>query len=105
VLSFLNLGMFIVTVIAGVMPFIWRWGSGGRERDVATTILVPPLFLASSFLFAGAYRLARYSVIPEAGYVISRYGEVGELLLYGALLVFAILIYRRLPALPVARRA
>jgi hypothetical protein len=104
VLSFLNLGMFILTVVAGVMPFIWRWGSGGRARDVTATILVPPLFLASSFLFAGAYRLARYSIFPEAGYVISRYGEVGELLLYGALLTFVILIYRKLPALPEATR-
>jgi hypothetical protein len=105
VLAFLNLGMFVVTIVAGVMPFVWRWGSGGRSRDVATTILVPPLFLASSFLFAGAYRLFRYSIMPEAGYVLSRYGEVGELLLYGALLVFAILIYRKLPSLPVAPRA
>jgi hypothetical protein len=103
VLAFLNLGMFVITVVAGVMPFIWKWGSAGRLRDVATTILVPPLFLASSFLFAGAYRLARYSIFPESGYVISRYGEVGELLLYGALLVFAILIYRKLPTLPVRR--
>jgi hypothetical protein len=105
VLSFLNLAMFIITIVAGVMPFVWRWGSGGRRRDVATTIIVPPLFLASSFLFAGAYRLLRYSIMPEAGYVISRYGEVGELLLYGALLVFAILIYRKLPSLPEAPRS
>jgi hypothetical protein len=96
VLAFMNLGMFLVTVVAGVIPFVWRWGAGGRPRDVSTLILVPPLFLATSFLFAGAFRLFRYALMPEAGYVVSRYGEVGELLLYGALLAYAFLLYRKL---------
>jgi hypothetical protein len=100
VLSFLNLAMFIVAVVAGVMPFIWRWGSRGRPRDVSTMIIVPPLFLATSFLIAAAYRLVRYALLPDAHYVISRYAEFIELLMFGALLSFAILIYRRLPATP-----
>jgi hypothetical protein len=72
VLSFLNLAMFIVAVVAGVMPFIWRWGAHARQRDISTMIVVPPLFLASSFLLAAAYRLVRYALLPDAHYVISR---------------------------------
>jgi hypothetical protein len=96
VLSFMNLGMFLVTTVAGVIPFVWLWGAGDRPRDVSTMIVVPPLFLATSFLFAAAFRLFRYALMPEAGYVVSRYGEVGELLLYGALLAYAFLLYRKL---------
>jgi hypothetical protein len=96
VLAFMNLGMFLVTAVAGIVPFVWRWGAGDRARDVSAMILVPPLFLATSFLFAGAFRLFRYALMPEAGYVVSRYGEVGELLLYGALLAYAFLLYRKL---------
>lgn len=97
ILSFLNLGIFIVTITAGLAPFIWRWGRLGRPRDLDAMILVPPLFLASSFLFAGGWRLIRYALLEEGGYVISRYNEVGELLLYGALFAYAYLLYRRLP--------
>lgn len=60
-------------------------------------IVVPPLFLASSFLLAAAYRLVRYALLPDAHYVISRYAEFIELLMFGALLAFAVLLYRRLP--------
>ena len=97
VLSFLNLAMFIVAVVAGMMPFIWRWGAHARQRDISTMIVVPPLFLASSFLLAAAYRLVRYALLPDAHYVISRYAEFIELLMFGALLAFAVLLYRRLP--------
>ena len=97
VLSFLNLAMFIVAVVAGVMPFIWRWGARGRQRDISTMIIVPPLFLASSFLLAATYRLVRYALLPDAHYVISRYAEFIELVMFGALLAFAILLYRKLP--------
>ena len=96
VLPFLNLAMFIVAVVAGVMPFVWRWGARGRHRDISTMIVVPPLFLASSFLLAAAYRLVRYALLPEAHYVISRYAEFIELVMFGALLMAAVLLYRKL---------
>lgn len=96
VLQFMNLAMFLITVAAAILPLAWRWGAGDRTRDVGASIFVPPLFLATSFGFAGAYRLVRYALVPEGHYVVSRYGEVGELLLYGALLAFAVLLYRRL---------
>ena len=102
-LSFMNLGIFFVTMTAGLAPFIWRWGRPGQDRTLDSMVLVPPLFLATSFLFAGAWRLLRYSILTESSYVISRYNEVGELLLYGALLVYTILLYRALPDLVDAR--
>jgi hypothetical protein len=99
----MNLVMFVLAVAAGLLPVIWRWGSRAQTRDLVAMIFIPPLFLAPAFLFAGAYRLARYALVPEGRYVVSRYGEVGELLLYAALLAYAILLARRLgrePARP-----
>ena len=96
VLQFMNLAMFLITVAAALLPLAWRWGARDRTRDLGASIFVPPLFLATSFGLAGAYRLMRYALVPEGQYVVSRYGEVGELLLYGALLAFAVLLYRRL---------
>jgi hypothetical protein len=96
VLQFMNLAMFLVTVAAAILPLGWRWGAGDRKRDIGASIFVPPLFLATSFGLAGAYRLVRYALVPEGQYVVSRYGEVGELLLYGALVVFSVLLYGRL---------
>jgi uncharacterized membrane protein len=96
VLQVMNLVMFLTAVVAGLAPIVWRWGAGSRDGGLARWILVPPLFLATSFLFAASYRLFRYALMPEARYTVSRYGEVGELLLYGALLAFAVLLTRRL---------
>jgi len=96
VLEVMNLVMFLITVAAALLPLAWRWGVRDRMRDLGASIFVPPLFLATSFGLAGAYRLVRYALVPEGHYVVSRYGEVGELLLYGALLAFAVLLYRRL---------
>ena len=96
VLQFMNLVMFVVAAVAGVMPFVWRWGAGDREREIGQILLVPPLFLASSFLAAASYRLMRYALVPDARYVVNHLGEIAELLLYGAFAVFAWLVYRRL---------
>jgi glucan phosphoethanolaminetransferase (alkaline phosphatase superfamily) len=101
VLQFMNLVMFAVAVVAGVLPFVWRWGAGDRERDLGQILLVPPLFLASSFLAAASYRLMRYALVPDARYVINHLGEIAEMLLYGAFVVFAWLVYRRLGRLSV----
>lgn len=95
-LRFMNLIMFIIATVAGVLPFVWRWGAGLRPRSLTQVLLVPPVFLASWFLAAASYRLFRYALVPETGYVISRFGEVCELLLYAAFAAFAWLIYRRL---------
>ena len=103
VLEVMNLAMFLLTVSAAILPFAWRWGTRERTRDLGASIFVPPLFLATSFGLAGAYRLTRYALIPEGHYVVSRYGEVGELLLYGAMLVFAVLLYRRIGRLRLER--
>jgi hypothetical protein len=99
VLQFMNLVMFVVAVVAGVLPFVWRWGAGDRERELGQILLVPPLFLASSFLAAASYRLMRYALVPESRYVTNHLGEIGELLLYGAFVIFAWLVYRRLGTL------
>lgn len=58
-------------------------------------LVVPPLFLASAFAIAFAYRAARLTLLADAGRSVNRLGEVAELLLYAAILVFAVLALRR----------
>lgn len=92
----LNLVMMIVALAAAVLPVAWRTWAGNRGRQVDEYLLVPPLFLASSFLLAAGYRLVRFTLVPEGRYVVSRYQEVTELAFYFGLLAFAILAVRRL---------
>lgn len=61
-------------------------------------LAVPPLFLAGLFLVPAVYRLARYTVVPEAGQTLNRIAEVAELMLYVAILAFVLLALRRLRA-------
>ena len=92
----LNLVMMSVAFVAATLPMVWRLWARDRAREVDEYLLVPPLFLATGFLIAVAYRLVRMALIPEARYVVSRFQEVTELAFYAGLLVFAFLALRRL---------
>ncbi len=61
-------------------------------------VLVPPAFLASAFAIPAIYRLARYTIVPQAGQSINRVGELAELSLYAGILAFVVLALRRLRA-------
>jgi hypothetical protein len=65
-------------------------------------LVVPPLFLAGLFLVPALYRLARYTVVQEAGQTLNRVAEIAELMLYLGILVFVVLALRRLRAETVA---
>jgi hypothetical protein len=90
-----NLVMMGLALIAVIVPIWWRRSAGDRRRTLVESLLVPPLFVASGFLFAFTYRLVRLTLIPEGGFVITHYQEVAELTFYFAAFVFLGLGYRR----------
>lgn len=99
VLGLFNLGIMAVCTVAMVLPAlrwtIWR----DRARGVSGYLFVPPLALLPAFALTLAYRGFRLLVMPEAGYVISRYGELTELTFYFGLAVFAWLSLRAVRAM------
>lgn len=95
-LRVMNLLMMTAAFVAVAVPVAWRIWAGYRTRHLEEYLLVPPLFLATSFLFAAAYRLVRVTFVPEGRFVISHFQEVAELAFYFALVVFAFLVFRRL---------
>lgn len=77
----------------------------------ADALLVPPLFLATSFFVVFVYRLLRLLIWRKSGFTITAYGESVEFWLSFGLLGFSTLVWRRqrveqrqrLPARPVQR--
>jgi hypothetical protein len=89
VLALFNLGIMAVCAVAMVLPAlrwtVWR----DRARGLSGYLFVPPLALLPAFALTFAYRAFRLLLMPEAGYVISRYGELMELGFYFGLAAFA----------------
>jgi hypothetical protein len=96
VLRLFNLTTMLASLYAVIVPIAWRLRAGSRRRTIAETILVPPAFLASGFFIMFAYRLIRFTLLPDGAYVISRYQEVTELTFYFGGFVFLLLVRRRL---------
>ena len=67
-----------------------------RPRMPRLFLIVPPAFVASAFIVPAAYRLARYTLVEEAGRTVNRMAEVAELCLYVGILSFLVLAYHRL---------
>jgi hypothetical protein len=88
--------MMSLALAAAAVPAVWRARVGSRNRRGAEILFVPPLFLASAFIIAFAYRFVRFTLIPEGRFVVTHYQEVTELLFYAAVLTFLILVLRRL---------
>lgn len=61
----------------------------------ADALLVPPLFLATSFFVVFVYRLFRLFVWRKSGFTITAYGEATEFWLAFGLLGFSVLVWRR----------
>ena len=66
--------------------------------DQANYLLIPPFFLAPAFFMAFAYKLARFTVVPTPGFIVTKYGEWPELCMAFALCAFVWLNDRRLKA-------
>ncbi|MGQ9850436.1 MAG: hypothetical protein ACUVSU_10340 [Aggregatilineaceae bacterium] len=67
-----------------------------RLWDNADILLVPPFFLASTFLVVLAYRLFRLFIWRKSGFTITKYAESVEFWLAFGLTVFGYLVWRRL---------
>ena len=82
------LGGLYGSLVAGFLRL--RGGLGESARR-----FVPPLFLTSAFLLAFAFRLGRFTIVPEYDGIIE-YGEWVELCFASALALFAGLTWRKL---------
>ncbi len=67
-----------------------------RFWDNADVLLVPPFFLASTFLIVLAYRLFRLFIWRKSGFTITKYAESIEFWLAFGLTAFGFLVWRRL---------
>jgi hypothetical protein len=85
-----------------LLPLL-RWTAWhDRARGITGYLLVPPLALMPAFALTFGYRAVRLLVLPEAGYIVSRYGELMELCFYFGLASFAWLSLRAI-RVPVPR--
>ncbi len=106
-ISLHNIGSTL-TVLKVVMMLGGGLGAGGylinkrvqlqRYVDQADYLLVPPFFLASSFLVVFVYQFVRYAFWRTSGFTVTRYGEWSEFCLALGIAVFVGLNYRRLAA-------
>ncbi len=67
-----------------------------RLWDNADVLLVPPFFLASTFLIVLAYRLFRLFIWRKSGFTVTKYAESIEFWLAFGLTAFGYLVWRRL---------
>lgn len=98
VLRVFNLAMMLGSLLAILTPIARHRRAGERSRTLVEALFIPPLFLAPAFFVAFAYRLVRFTVLPDGAYVVSRFQEVTELTFYFAVFVFARLAYQRVAA-------
>ena len=94
------LGPFNMVMMLGAAwgATAWYWNRKVRiERfwEGANHLLVPPFFLVPSFVFLFAYKLFRFTLWPNGGFTITKYGEWGEFCLAFSLCIYAWLNYRR----------
>lgn len=95
VLDIFNLVMMLG---AGWAATAWYWNRRLRlERywPGANHLLVPPFFLTSSFALLFAYKLFRFTVWPQGGFTVTKFGEWPEFCLALSLFFYAWLNYRR----------
>ncbi|MBI3909981.1 MAG: hypothetical protein HY320_03495, partial [Armatimonadetes bacterium] len=74
------------------------YGRVGRRLEQADYLLVPPFFVSSTFMVTFVYKVIRFTLIPESGYTVTRYGEWPELCLALGFFSLAYLNHRRLAA-------
>jgi len=99
------LGVFNLVMMLGAAwaATAWYWNRRVRiERfwEGANHLFVPPFFLVPSFVFLFAYKLFRFTIWPNGGFTVTKYGEWGEFCLAFSLCIYAWLNYRRTVAEP-----
>jgi hypothetical protein len=96
VLKAFNLVLLIMSAVAVVLPIARIRRVGHQPMSVEEMALIPPLFVASGFALAFAYRFVRFTLVPEGRFVVTHFQEVTETAFYLSLLVFLFLVVRRL---------
>lgn len=94
-----NLVMLIISAVAVVLPIARIRRVGHRPMSVEEMTLIPPLFVASGFAIAFAYRFVRFTLVPDGRFVVTHYQEVAEATFYLSVLVFLFMAIRRLQAM------
>ena len=96
VLTVLNVVMMLAGGVGAIAYLLNKKLRLGRYWDRADYLFVPPFFLASSFFFVFAYKFFRFTLWPDSGFTITKYGEWAELCLAFGIGAFILLNYRRL---------
>jgi hypothetical protein len=91
-----NFGMFLIAAYGAVAYVANRKWQIARRWDQANYLLVPPAFLASSFLFTFVYKLIRYTVVRQPSFTVTKYAEWAELCLAFGFFLFTWMNNRRL---------
>jgi hypothetical protein len=97
----------IVFALVGLYGSVGAWLLRLRRPRWAlrpdVDLLIPPLFLTSSFFVVFGYKALRFAFFPESGYTVTKLGEWPELCLAFAFAAYSFLTLRRLRAVSVPR--
>ncbi|HWB56161.1 MAG TPA: hypothetical protein VG479_04405 [Gaiellaceae bacterium] len=88
-----------VFLLVGLYGSVGAWVIRLRVRRLSGDVLdllVPPLFLTAAFFVIFAYKLLRYTLVPESGFTVTQIGEWPELCLALGFATYAFLVRRRL---------
>ena len=85
--------LMLVVGLYGAVAWAMRTRAGRHVRTF--DLFVPPFFLAPAFFVLFAYRLIRFTVLPEPVHTVVVLGEWPEFCLAFALAAFALLGWRR----------
>lgn len=91
-----NFGMFLMAAYGAVAYVVNKKYRMERIWNQAHHLLVPPAFLASSFLFTFVYKLIRYTVVRDPSFTVTKYAEWAELCLAFGFFLFMWMNNRRL---------
>jgi hypothetical protein len=91
-----NFGMFLMAAYGSVAYVANKKFHLERLWDQANYLLVPPMFLASSFFFTFVYKLVRYTAVRQPSFTVTKYAEWAELCLAFGFFVFTWMSNRRL---------
>jgi len=93
-----NFGMFLMAAYGSVAYLANKKFQLERMWNQANYLLVPPMFLATSFFFTFVYKLIRYTVVRQPSFTVTKYAEWAELCLAFGFFVFTWMCNRRLAA-------
>jgi hypothetical protein len=91
-----NFGMFLMAGYGSIAYLANKKYQLERMWNQANYLLVPPMFIASSFFFTFLYKLIRYTAVRQANFTVTKYAEWAELCLAFGFFVFTWMNNRRL---------